>query len=167
MYCVRYFIAFQKFEICCFSLSSTHDTCTDSNATDARANNDEEPHDDSVVDVDEVARVPGVKASIYTSIIGSNVVTRAGVSNVSVSEHESCNEPGKTTASERTTNEIGKFDPSVTFSGGIEKLEDSYDHGSNIDDESPVKPCDELLGYILVSSLFSGAWYVVTSDGPA
>ena len=156
-----------KFEISYSSLSSTHDTCTDSNAADARANYDEEPHDNSVVDVDEVTGIPGVKAPIYTSIISSHIVTRAGVSNVSVSEDESSDEPGKTTASERTTNEIGKFDPGFTFSGGVKKLEDSYDHGTNIDDESPVKPCDELLGYVLVSSLFSSAWDVVTSDSPA
>ena len=156
-----------KFEISCSSLSSTHDTCADSNAADARANYDEEPHDNSVVDVDEVTGIPGVKASIYTSIISSDIVTRASVSNVSVSEDESSNEPGKTTASERTTNEVGKFDPGFTFSGGIKKLEDCYDHGTNIDDESPVKPCDELSGNVLVSSLFSGAWHVVTSDSPA
>ena len=137
---LRLFYRVSKFEISCSSLCGTHDTCTDSNATDARAKNDEEPHDDSVVDVDEVARVPGVKASIHTGITGSNVVTRAGVSNVSVSEDEPSNEPGKTTASERTTNEIGKFDPGFSFSGGIKKLEDSYDHETNIEDESPVKP---------------------------
>ena len=156
-----------KFEISCFSLSSAHDTSTDSDAADARADYDEEPHDDSVVDVDEVAGIPRVKASINIGIISRDKVTRAGVSDVSVPKDESSNEPGKTTASERSTDKVGKFDPGVTFSGGIEKLEDSNDHSTNIDDESPVEPSDKLCSYVLVSSLFSGAWYMVTSNCPA
>ena len=118
------FIAIQKFEISCSSLCSTHDTSTDSDAADATANNDEEPHDDSVVDVDEVAGIPRVKASIYAGIFSSDIVTRAGVSNFSISKDETCNEPGKTSASEWTSNEVGKFEPGFAFSGGIEKLED-------------------------------------------
>ena len=114
-----------------------------------------------------MAGLPSIRfASLFASI-SSGVISGANCSNVSVPDNYTCDEPSKANTSERATNAVHKFFPNFTFSGSIEELERSYDDGSNVNPETPPKPCDELLGHILVSSLLYGAWRPAAAASPA
>ena len=131
-----------------------HDTCTESNATGTSTHCDEEPHDDHIVHVDPITGLPGIR---FASI-NSGVIPRTNRSNLSVSYNETCNEPSKANTSEWASDAIHKFLPNFAFSGSIQELEHSYDNGTNVDPETPPKPCDELLSHIFVSFLLYSAW---------
>ena len=140
-----------------------HDSGKDSDAAATSTHSDEEPHDDHIVHVDPPTGLPGIR---FASI-SSGVIPRADRSNLSVSYNKTCDEPSKANTSEWTTDAIHKFLPNFTFSSSIQELEHSYDNGSNVDPESPPKPCDELLGHIFVPSLLCSAWNRATTTSPA
>ena len=119
-----------------------HDSCDDSTAADAGTRSNQYPHDNEVVQVQEISRFPLVWGSLWDSSISSsdNIVSRADVSCMTISPDETHDEPDKGNTSEWTSNTGSEFTNALRLESSGKELEDSNNKGDNVDDESPEEP---------------------------
>ena len=145
-------------------MGSSHSSHDAASGASAAANNADDAKKGDVVVVNEVARFPLVGSvtelsSGWSSLIRlAVVVARADISDLSVSEDQTGNEPCKTSASKWAGDASGECSKDVTFGGSVEELDDSHDDGGHVDDESPHEPGDELGRYVRVSWGCNSHW---------
>ena len=145
------------------SLGSSNGTADGNGASEAAANADKN-EDSKVVPVHEVSGFPLVweisdLSSGWVELkVLLVVVSRADVSDLSVSEDEASDEPGETSATNWASEDSGKSLEDVVLGSGMEELDDGQNNSAHVDDEAPLEPGLELLGDIFVSELLGGRW---------
>ena len=154
------------------SLGSSDGTADGNGASNAAADTNED-EDGKVVPVHEgtgfplvweVSDLSGGWVELEVLLV---VVSSADVSDLSVSEDESGDEPGETSAANWASDDSGESLEDVVLGGGVEELNDGQDDGGDVDDEAPLEPGLELGGDIRVSKFLGGRWGGGGLGGPA